>query len=408
MTSRFGWLDADEQQRRTMMEVIALFRDPGTVDELGIGTIRDTISNALFPGTSVLLTRLRYALFVPWLMSEAAATASSGERAVQRLRRSEEQLIESLIAGTADLPPGEAAGIVGRRARAELKTMPSVTYWGALGAWGIRTWDESVEGHVRRSVGLRGLARTRPSTDEPDSRDDLAVSGFDPGLPGRPDDLLTGVDFRLRQEESEFIAHRIRVSTAGSLLAWLVDHPPLESASFAWDLPHITSAPEPMLELLEHGRRMSVLTEGAALLYNLMLAEESGQPDLTDGYRDALGAWHGELHADGRLGAWDLPTFWATLMRHDGRITSATRVFIEAWHTLAVRSEDPAASTAARDLIARRERQIKGARARIGNRSALDKWTGASGVGRLDYRWGTSQRLLGDLHPVAEAARARS
>jgi hypothetical protein len=51
MTSHFGWLDTDEQQRRTMLEVVDLFRDKGILDEIGIGTIRDTIANALFPRT---------------------------------------------------------------------------------------------------------------------------------------------------------------------------------------------------------------------------------------------------------------------------------------------------------------------------------------------------------------------
>ena len=34
-----------------MMDVIDLFRENGTVDELGLGTIRDAIADRLFPGT---------------------------------------------------------------------------------------------------------------------------------------------------------------------------------------------------------------------------------------------------------------------------------------------------------------------------------------------------------------------
>ena len=33
-----------------MMEVVNLFREKGTLDELGIGTIRDTFAERLFPG----------------------------------------------------------------------------------------------------------------------------------------------------------------------------------------------------------------------------------------------------------------------------------------------------------------------------------------------------------------------
>jgi hypothetical protein len=44
--------------------VLEHFNEQGSVDELGLGSLRDAISNTLFPGTSVLLTRLRYFLFI--------------------------------------------------------------------------------------------------------------------------------------------------------------------------------------------------------------------------------------------------------------------------------------------------------------------------------------------------------
>lgn len=65
VVSTFGWLDTDNEQRRKMLEVVDLFKEEGTVDELGIGSIRDAFADALFPGTSVLQTRLRYVLFIP-------------------------------------------------------------------------------------------------------------------------------------------------------------------------------------------------------------------------------------------------------------------------------------------------------------------------------------------------------
>ena len=52
--STFGWLDHDEAERRRMMEIVDMFRDKGTLDELGIGTIRDTVGEHFFPGTSTI------------------------------------------------------------------------------------------------------------------------------------------------------------------------------------------------------------------------------------------------------------------------------------------------------------------------------------------------------------------
>jgi hypothetical protein len=46
MPSAFGWLDTDNEQRRKMLEMVDLFKEEGTVDELGIGSIRDALADA--------------------------------------------------------------------------------------------------------------------------------------------------------------------------------------------------------------------------------------------------------------------------------------------------------------------------------------------------------------------------
>src|SRR5512146_934360 len=105
MASTFGWLDTDSEQRRKMLEVVELFKEEGTVDELGIGSIRDALADSLFPGTSVLHTRLRYVLFIPWLMQQAAARKSSAAEMSAEFRALEYRLIGSLLAG------GERRGV---------------------------------------------------------------------------------------------------------------------------------------------------------------------------------------------------------------------------------------------------------------------------------------------------------
>ncbi|MDO8108324.1 DUF6361 family protein [Isoptericola sp. b441] len=406
MTSHFGWLDADEQQRRTMMEVIALFRDEGTLDEIGIGTVRDTIANTLFPGLSVVHTRLRYALFVPWLVEEAVRNARSSADAAARLRRLEIKLIESLLAGTDGLADAESSGVIGSRSREHLQRMPSAIYWGTLMTWGIRSWDESIDGFMRRSIGLRSAARSRPAADDPEARDTFNVSGFDAGLPTRPDDLLIRTDFLLTSDETEYLAHRIRLSTAGTMFAWLVDHPPTKGVDYVWDVPGIDSAPAPAAELVEHGRRFSALVDGATLLYNLLLAEQSARPGLADDYRDRLATWSAALAAERVLDGWDQRAFWDVIRRHNPRVSERTRAFVDQWRAVVERAPDVADDRAARELIRFRERQLKGARARIGNRAAIDAWGGASGLGRLNYRWPTVQQMIFDLHPEVLDARS--
>lgn len=60
MTSTIAWLDFSEEDQQRAREILALFSQPESVDELGIGTVRDALSDAMFRGTSVLQTRARY------------------------------------------------------------------------------------------------------------------------------------------------------------------------------------------------------------------------------------------------------------------------------------------------------------------------------------------------------------
>ena len=43
--SSFAWLDRDAHTRRRMMEVVDFLREKGTLDERGIGTLRDAFAD---------------------------------------------------------------------------------------------------------------------------------------------------------------------------------------------------------------------------------------------------------------------------------------------------------------------------------------------------------------------------
>jgi hypothetical protein len=62
-----AWTGFDEAERQRAQRILALFQGRESRDELGLGAIRDSITDHLFPGTSTIQTRLRYMLFIPWL-----------------------------------------------------------------------------------------------------------------------------------------------------------------------------------------------------------------------------------------------------------------------------------------------------------------------------------------------------
>jgi hypothetical protein len=99
MTSMFAWLDCSERERRTMLGVIDLFREKGTVDELGLGIVRDAFADEFLPGTSTLHSRARYWLFVPWIYRRLESERTPSGRADTPARQLQADLVRTLVAG---------------------------------------------------------------------------------------------------------------------------------------------------------------------------------------------------------------------------------------------------------------------------------------------------------------------
>lgn len=394
MESTFTWLDASEGDRRQALDVIDLFRERNTRDELGLGTIRDGLADVLFPGTSTVQTRARYMLFVPWIFRGLERRRVASARFAARARQAEIALIEPLARR-----PEE--GVIGVEARAGLKRLPSSIYWQALGSWGIRRFPGSVDQYARSLDAFYRRVASSRGGDDGQAVDDNRNANWDPALPEPPADFPAEASLRLLPEEGDYLRHRILVEHPDTLLAFLVQRPPWRPTSFAWEHPDLGGAPERNRDQVHHARCLSELVQGARLLYNLMLAEAAGQHELIDHYEGRLSEWSGAVRA-----RWSVLERWAraevgTLWRHlpAARVPVQARVFVEAW-LAQVRSGGPesiAGSAAARTLVREREVSLKRGRARLENPTALAQWGGAAGAGRLDFRWGVAQTLLLDI-----------
>lgn len=381
-----------------MLEVVDLFKEEGTVDELGIGSIRDAFADALFPGTSVLQTRLRYTLFIPWLMQDATQGNRPSTEMSKRFRESELQLIYALGQGD------EKLGVIGNTARAKLKRMPSSMYWAALGTWSIRNGDLSPEAYFRRQYEYRRLAGRTARSDDPEARDLLLNDDLDPHLPAAPAGWLGKTSFALRPEEEQYLSEVIAASKPDSMLAWLIQNEPDNDPGYVWQVDNVGKAPKQLQDLIDHARRFHTVIYGAAVLYNLLLARMSDREKLVADYEAELSLWREEVQSTNALDSWSRSAWWATVQRCNPRVRPATKNFVNSWLDLVASDVDIATDTAATKVINSRELQIKGGRARLANQAALDRWSGQSGLSRLDYRWSVARRHLRDLYDARSAA----
>jgi hypothetical protein len=165
-----------------------------------------------------------------------------------------------------------------------------------------------------------------------------------------------------------------------SLLAFLVaGTAPLPSTGFVWEQPVSRELPDRLREQLHHARLFSLLIHGAALLYNLMLAElaaaggRADAPDLVEEYQGKLSWWAQEVEAETTvLRRWDWQTrSWEIVQAGNPRLHPRTRQFVKEWLRLVVpdRATAIADSPVARQLIRQRELRLKGKLARLANRS---------------------------------------
>lgn len=397
MESSFSWLDFSERERRKALDIIEQFRDEDTRDELGIGTIRNALADLLFPGTSTIQTRARYFLFVPWTYLRLEGSRVGYPEVSRRARQAELKLIDALATA-------ETEGVIGSISRGRLQRLPSNIYWAGLRTWGIHVFDRSQdEYHSWLNRYYSEIKRTGGQETGGDRRL-MTSANWHANLPLPPEGFPDDVNFLLRSEEAEYLSDRIRQRVSKSLLAYMVGHR-VESPAvdFPWLLPVVLALPRELGRIIEHARHFSEIMLGAALLYNLLLADSRSEfADTAALYRQRLsGWWEGTAVTRARLSGTTLPSLWETLGEsQDHRVPPRTRTFVTRWYQIVQNSHTIASisdGVAVRDLVRERERQLKGVRARIGNDKMLVNWNGSSGSAQLDYRWKVASRMIDDI-----------
>jgi hypothetical protein len=406
MPSTFSWLDHSDNDRRRVFDALDKFKDTDTRDELGLGALRDGFANLFFPGTSVVQTRARYFLFVPWIYRRVEAKAAA-DRLTAGVRKEEVRVRDALMKSE------DHDRVIGKLTGAATKRLPSSVYWLGLFRWRIRLFAGSQDDYHRSFEHRQRRAREVLRDDDGDRVDTSGSQAWHPYLPPPPSDFPDVASFTLLADEARYLQERIALSAPASLLAFLVRQGRTLEGDSPWAHPQFAEFPLPVREALEHARLLAETTQGASLLYNLMLSEELAAGDLRDErvehYRSRLVRWCEELrHRAGALQHWDRAAFWR-LGQEIANVSPATRRFVDTWvdfHSWRGLS-GAADSQAARAVIRDRELRLKGrGRARLGNPRALELWGGEAGTARLSYRWGPAVRILSDIHAAVRVPHA--
>lgn len=402
MTSTISWLDASADDQRHVNEIVRMFSQRETQDAMGGRRIVVALSDALFPGTSVLHQRARYLLFVPWLCHRAI----NSKDPVRRLDSLERQLITAFQTDTEVPAEDRLVGLIGRTAGAEVKQLPSIAYWTALDAWGILEWSGSIKNTLDRMAALPGMRRS----DGSDELAERATRVWHPGVgPGKvpkefPDSSIEG-GFRLTPAEAQWLRERWLDRAGGSMLAHLVTAGDRLTSSLPWEQPACWSSTPENTAILEHAKWFSTAIAGAQYLYSLQVAEHYvdrgfNRVDVDlDWYRQVIADWQEEVNdAAAAIAQWDPAAFWAEISACGVAIDPLTRQFFSVWFdVLRTGGGSIADDPGLRDLVRTREIRLKSrAQSRLVNDALLASWGGGA-AGRTEYRWTSVRQLVNDV-----------
>ncbi len=378
-----------------MLDVIELFGERTTRDELGLGSVRDAFADLLFPGTSTIQTRAKYFLFVPWMYLLLEQRRTSSATVAMKARKLESQLMQAIEES------GDTSGLIGRLAKENVRRLSGSVYWQGLFSWGIRLFTGSQD-EYHRSLDMFYLRRQKRRASQEQYEGESYYSepsNWHAGIPTVPEDFPGQATFALNRIEATYLREQVLTNHRASLLAFLLRKQfPVQGIRFAWELS--AEFNEFLQEQIEHGRNFSELMLGAQLLYNLLLAEKRNWQDQIDLYRQALAEW-GEM-VDMRANAlevWDRQRFWKTVYSGNPRVHTRAKSFIDRWLDLVMGSSprEILESSSARQLVALREAQLKGGLARLKNDRALEVWNGAAGAGQMDLRWNSARGIISDI-----------
>lgn len=420
---QIGWIDFSPEERSRTLTVLSSLSEPGSVDELGVGIVRDAMADTLFPGTSTLLTKARYFFFVPYLsrhLEEGHDSSRQDPRALRNTFRDLERRCASGLRNCERAHGNTDEGIIGRIALSSGKWVtrgPGEIYWASLRTLGFMKKDapDSYQAQFPYLADARTRStqyRNAPSEGEENDglSDDRLAFGSMWNVPRESyknwraawDHWDAEASIALTQEEAVYLRGRILSSRPDSLYALILADDELRSIALATaygeggirgdssfheflshGLSRIQALSPDLAKTCAIADGFSELVLGCRIAYNMQLSglKDSGAQEWEAFAPRAADVAQGvDLAEVGKL---------LGLTMHPGYQT--LKAFL-------LRSEacmQAGDLEGLKDQVKRREAAIKGARRKIGAKNAGDfAWRGGH---RLPYRFANAMALVREI-----------
>lgn len=400
MGAGFGWIDFSNEQRDKVFSVIELLNTGGTVDELGIGSVRDNIADWLFPGVSTIQTRPKYFIILTDIFLGYLQRYQKGEKLplLSTYLKSEEHRIMHLLAKNHSYKDGDGViGVTVAQTNGELARKASSVYWNGLRTHKLIDTELSSTEYLIQN----DLSKFNPDGDVMDDKH-LIEEQFAIRAP-----LFSAIKEDIRMELSEEEANYLRdqfkdvtssLKQEHNLLSQLFTKERAEviaNANNFQEMANLLIADESLhsetIQMLKIALLFDFIMHGAHIRYNIQLHKKSGELNFDDKWND----WLKKLEVK-REDVQAL-NFEYIFSEVSPRTAPQTQQFMRLWKHEVLKEE---LNIKLLDkLVYRQEIKKKGAKAKLA--SVNGEFTSWVGIQSLQYRFNNVKNIIKDIQAHA-------
>ena len=380
--------------------MLKVLGESGSLDELGVGIVRDSISDLLYPGTSVLHTRAKYYILIPELFKKAMKSGFTTGAEVRNLINTDQDKIARALRRAVDEETGtKAAGIIGGRSDRGVKMKPTRIYWNALRTTeilcnGDMSFDDACSAVAGYNSKTQNIVIKYEGEDDGGDAYDAGAGNF--ALFNAPckesiKDYLDNPTLHLRRDEADYLRSQfLHVPVMkNTLMEYCLKTKTSFEGEALGDIPT-----DDMPEVLRHN--LALATEfanfiyGAYIMYNMMFFENGGEnatADVKDRLEEKYKDWKkntpGLPHRDEIL----------KIVKNHEHYKTAIRDFLTKFESAVKANPSDICSDEEKRIIRQREQACKSVKAKIGKDYPFQEIQTAP----MNYRHGTGQTIISDI-----------
>ena len=398
---QLGWIDYSRQERDTIKELLKTLGEPSSVDELGVGIVRDSISDLLYPGTSVLHTRAKYYILIPELFKKAMKSGLTTMPEVRKLIDSDQDKIARALRRAIDEETGtKASGIIGGRSDRAVKMKPARIYWNAMRTTEMLchptlSFDDACMAVASYNRKSQNVSIKYESDEAGGDAEDAGLNGF--SLFNTPckqniDDFIANPTLHLTGGEAMYLMEQFKrpFIMKNTLMEYCLKTKQSFAGTAFSDIEIQSDMPSVLAYNIELAKEFADFIYGAYIVYNLLFFENGGENAteeqkqyLEDKYSEWKQQTCGIPHRDEILG----------LVRNHEHYKAALNKFLVDFEKAVMANDTDVCSDEEKRLIRERERFCKRGKAKIGTDypyQAIQSFP-------MNYRHNTAQVIIEDI-----------